>query len=161
MTTEFVKAALPQDLKRLVAFDHKVFRKADLFRKSDWPLYQTYWMCVSGVQVGCCAFQHDVDFDPNPDHDESPPLKGSLYIATSGIHPRFQGVGFGSLLKAWEIAYARYHGFHRLVTNHRPSNKRMIQLNKNYGFRIIRRPKAIYYEDPEEPTIVMERKLKR
>ena len=36
----------------------------------------------------------------------------------------------------------------------------MIELNKKFGFRIIRQPKAMYYEDPPEPTIVMELRLR-
>jgi len=35
----------------------------------------------------------------------------------------------------------------------------MVELNKRFGFRVIRRRKAIYYQDPEEPTVVMELKL--
>ncbi len=92
---------------------------------------------------------------------ENPPLQDSLYISTTGILPRFQGKGFGRLLKSWQIAYARHHGFTRIVTNYRASNRRMIELNREFGFRVIRRRKAIYYEDPDEPTVVMELKLPR
>ena len=157
MKTEFMKAVLPQDLKRLVAFDHKVFRRVDWFTRDAWESYESYWMVVDGRAVGCCAFEHNVDFDPS--QDENLPLKGSLYIATTGILPRFQGKGFGTLLKAWEVTYARYHGFTRIVTNHRASNEKMIRLNKAFGFRVIRRPRSMYYQDPPEPTVVMELKL--
>jgi len=158
MKTEFRKAVLPTDLNRLVAFDHKVFRKADWFPKSEWKSYESYWMVVDGVAVGCCAFEHYVDFQE--DHGNGHvPLRGSLYISTTGILPRLQGKGFGRLLKSWQIAYARHHGFNRIVTNHRASNRRIIELNKAFGFRIIRRQKALYYEDPPEPTVVMELKL--
>ena len=34
MKTQFRRAMLPDELKRLVAFDHKVFDKADWFTKS-------------------------------------------------------------------------------------------------------------------------------
>ena len=158
MTTEFRKAVLPDELKRLVAFDHKVFRKADWFTKSDWLQCESYWMIVDGVTVGCCGFEHHVDFQDGQEN-ENPPLRGSLYISTTGVLPQFQGKGFGPLLKSWEIAYARRNGFTRIVTHHRASNRRMIELNKKFGFRIIRRRKAVYYEDPEEPTVVMELKL--
>ena len=154
MKTEFVKAVLPDDLNRLVAFEHKVFPKADWFPKREWEAYESYWMVVDGGVAGCCAFEHNVDFDHSS--DENPPLDGSLYIASTGIGRRFQGQGFGRLLKAWEIAYARHHGFTRIVTNHRASNEAIIRLNKAFGFRVLCRPKAIYYRDPEEPTVVME-----
>jgi ribosomal protein S18 acetylase RimI-like enzyme len=155
MKTEFTKAILPQDLARLVAFDHKVFRKADWFPRAAWAGYESYWMIVDGVAVGCCAFQHHVDFQESEEND-NPPLRGSLYISTTGILPRFKGKGFGQLLKSWQIAYARRHGFTRVVTNHRASNYKIIELNKKFGFKIVRRPKAHYYEDPPEPTVVME-----
>jgi ribosomal protein S18 acetylase RimI-like enzyme len=158
MTTEFTRAVLPDELKRLVSFDHRVFPKADWFTKSDWERYESYWMIVNGVTVGCCGFEHNVDFREDQ-KIENPPLQGSLYISTTGILPRFRGKGFGPLLKAWEIAYARHNEFSRIVTNHRASNRQMIELNRKFGFRIIRRRKAIYYEGPEEPTVVMELKV--
>ncbi len=39
-------------------------------------------------------------------------------------------------------------------------NRQIIELNQRFGFKIIRRPKAMYYEDPPEPTIVMELRLR-
>ncbi len=157
MRTEFRRAVLPRELTRLVAFDHKVFKKADWFRKADWERYENYWMIVDGIAVGCCGFEHHADFDQ--EQESSPRLRGSLHISTTGILPRFQGQGFGRLLKSWQIAYARHHHFTGIVTNHRASNRGMIKLNKAFGFRIIRRRKTNYYADPSEPTVVMELKL--
>lgn len=116
-------------------------------------------MIVDSVTVGCCAFKHHVDFQEGEEND-NPPRRGSLYISTTGILPHFEGKGFGHLLKCWEIAYARRHGFSRIVTNHRASNSRMIHLNQKFGFKIIRRPRSEYYDGPPEPTVVMELKLK-
>jgi ribosomal protein S18 acetylase RimI-like enzyme len=157
MRTEFRMAVLPRELRRLVAFDHKIFKKADWFTRSDWERFRSYWMIVDGVKVGCCAFVHDVDFQAD---EENPPRRGSLYIPTTGILPRYRRKGFGELLKCWQIAYARRHGFKCIVTNCRKSNRRMIALNRKFGFRIIRRSRAMYYEDPPEPTIVMELRLR-
>jgi ribosomal protein S18 acetylase RimI-like enzyme len=158
MKTEFRKAILPDEVKLLVAFDHKVFPKADWFTKSDWLQYESYWMIVNGDTVGCCGFEHHVDFREDQEI-ENPSLRGSLYISTTGILPRFQDKGFGPLLKSWQLAYARQNGFTRIVTNHRASNRRVIRLNRKFGFKIIRRRKSIYYEDPDEPTVVMELKI--
>lgn len=158
MKTEFRRAILPDESKCLVAFDHKVFRKADWFTNSDWARYESYWLIVDHVTVGCCGFEHHVDFQDDQEN-ENPPLRGSLYVSTTGVLPRFQNRGFGPLLKSWQIAYARRNGFTRIVTNHRASNRRMIELNKKFGFRIIRRRKTTYYDAPEEPTVVMELKL--
>ena len=160
MKTEFRKVVVPKELKSLVSFDHKVFSKADWFTKSDWERYECYWMIVDGATVGCCAFEHHLDFREYQEI-ENPSLRSSLYISTTGILPRFQGQGFGRLLKSWQLAYAQRHGFTRIVTNHRASNRRMIELNKRFGFRVIRRRRAVYYEDPEEPTVVMELKLSK
>jgi ribosomal protein S18 acetylase RimI-like enzyme len=155
MKTEFSKAILPNDLKHLMAFDHKVFGRADWFTKADWDRCESYWMIVDGAKVGCCGFQNANDCQER----ESPPPWNSLYILTTGILPRFQRKGFGRLLKSWQIAYARRNGFDRIVTNHRASNSAIIGLNKNFGFKIIRRSKAIYYDDPPESMVVMELKL--
>ena len=85
----------------------------------------------------------------------NPPCKGSLYIASTGIHPKFQGKGFGALIKSWQICYARHHGFKRIVTNTRRRNTAMVSLNRKFGFRIIRTTPR-YYSDPDDATVVME-----
>jgi ribosomal protein S18 acetylase RimI-like enzyme len=156
MKTEFRKAILPKDLNRLVAFDHKVFTKADWFRKSDWGNCESYWMIVDGATVGCCGFEHSKDFQEK----QNSLLRNSLYISTSGILPRFQRKGIGRLLKSWQIAYARRYGFDRIITNHRASNRGIIELNKKFGFKIVRRCTVIYYDDPPESMVVMELKLR-
>src|SRR5947209_5381532 len=141
MRTEFRKAVLPDDLKRLVNFDARIFSKTDRFRKADWEGYESYWMIVAGKTIGCCAFEKDVDFS---EQARIVPCQGSLYIATTGILPKHQGFGFGNLLKTWQVSYARYHGFTRIVTNTRRSNEAMIALNRKYGFRIIRTSRRYY-----------------
>ena len=116
-------------------------------------------MTVNGTVIGCCAFQRDVDFQEDVRADgDNPYMKRSLYIATTGILPRFQGGGFGQLLKCWQVSYAIHHGFTRIVTNTRKKNLRMISLNRKFGFRIIRATPA-YYSGPPDATVVMELKL--
>jgi ribosomal protein S18 acetylase RimI-like enzyme len=137
-----------------MAFDRKVFPKSDLFDAEDWKTDESYWMIVDGIKVSCCAFEKQMDFREDVSED-NPPLKGSLYISTTGILPKFQSKGFGKLLKAWEISYARYHGFTRIVTNHRKSKIPIIKLNRKFGFKIIRTTRR-YYEDPTESVVVME-----
>jgi ribosomal protein S18 acetylase RimI-like enzyme len=161
MRTEFRKANLRSELRSLMTFDRKVFSSADTFDADTWKECQAYWMLVDAVKVGCCAFQHHVDFqDDIKDSVDSPTRKGSLYISTTGILPRFQGTGLGVLLKAWEISYARYHGFTRIVTNTRGRNTAMINLNRKFGFRILRTT-AGYYEDPTDAVVVMEVRIRR
>jgi len=110
-------------------------------------------------KIGCCAFGLHIDFkeDIHPDK-ENPHRRGSLYIASTGILPQFRRKGFGTLLKSWQLSYARHHGFSRIVANTRKSNKAMIRLNQKFGFKIVRTTPR-YYEDPREATVVMERRL--
>jgi ribosomal protein S18 acetylase RimI-like enzyme len=116
-------------------------------------------MILEGTIVGCCAFEHDVDFQEDVSDDATnPQLEGSLYIASTGILPRHQGKGLGRLSKTWEITYARYHRFQRIVTNTRKKNQQMILLNQKFGFRIIRVTPG-YYSSPRDSTVVMELKL--
>src|SRR6267142_849793 len=106
MNTKFRRAILPKEIRSLIAFDHKVFKKADWFSPTDWKCYESWWMIVNGTRVGCCAFEHGVDFQDDLREDEiNPPLQGSLYISTTGILPSIQGMGFGRMLKSWQISY--------------------------------------------------------
>lgn len=158
MHTQFRRTIKPAEIRSLVIFDHKVFHRypADWFDREDWQVYESWWMIIDGQKIGCCAFEHHVDFQDDVRGDaKNPPLRGSLYIVTTGILPRFRGLGLGNLLKCWQISYARRHGFRRIVTNTRRSNKLMIGLNKNFGFKILRTT-CDYYEHPSEPTVVME-----
>ena len=158
MRTEFRKAAVPREIRSLMTFDRKVFQKSDLFDAAYWRTCIAYWMIVDGIKVGCCAFEEHVDFRDDDTGGVNPTMKGSLYICTTGILPKFRGRGFGDLLKSWELAYARYHGFTRVVTNMRSRNSAIIKLNRKFGFRVIRTASR-YYSDPSDSTIVMERRL--
>ena len=156
MRIEFRKAVLPKELRSLQTFDRKVFRKSDWFPADYWRTCECYWLLVEDVKAGCCAFQQHVDFEEDLRQDGlNPSVRGSLYISTTGILPKFQGQGLGRLLKSWQIAYARRHGFRRIVTNTRKRNAPMIALNKKFGFRTVRTAPR-YYSDPIDATVVME-----
>ena len=159
MITEFHKAIVPDEIRSLMAFDRKVFPKSDRFEAAYWNVCEPYWMVVDGVRVGCCAFEEHVDFQDDTSRDGLNRRRpGSLYICSTGILPKFQGKGFGGLLKSWEISFARYHGFKRMVTNTRKRNAKMIALNRKFGFRMIRTTPR-YYSDPVDSTVVMELSL--
>ena len=140
MKTQFRKAILPREIGALMAFDRKVFPQADRFDRAYWQTCESHWLIVGRTKVGCCAFER---------------RKRTLYISTTGILPKFQGQGFGALLKSWEIAYARYHGFNRIITNCRKRNRRMIALNRQFGFRIVRTIPR-YYLEPTDSSVLME-----
>ena len=159
MQVVFRKAIIPVEIRKLRGFDRKVFKKADLFSTEEWKEYESYWMIVDGTEVGCCALQRNVDFQEDIRNDgTNPSMKGSLYILTTGILPGFRSRGLGRLLKSWEIAYAKYHGFNRVVTNTRERNTTMTSLNKKFGFKTIRKTPG-YYSGPTEATVVMELKV--
>lgn len=155
MKTEFREAVPAAEIRSLLAFDRKVFPKADLFDADYWKSCVVYWLIIDGVKAGCCAFEQHVDFRDDGAGGRNPPRKGSLYIASTGIHPKFQGKGFGTLMKSWQICYARHHGFQRIVTNTRRGNRAMIGLNRKFGFRMTRTTPR-YYSDPDDATVVME-----
>lgn len=156
MRTEFRAAALPEDLRRLMAFDRKVFPPGDRFASWYWKQVESWWMLVDDVRVGCCAFSPHTDFGEH----EHPHRPGSLYISTTGILPAYQGQGFGALLKAWQVCYARRCGFDRIVTNTRRGNVAMLRLNRKFHFRTVRTVPE-YYQDPPDATVVMELRLAR
>ena len=159
MKTEFRKAVLPRDLHALMAFDRATFLWSDLFPAAYWKTCESWWLLVGGIKVGCCAFQRNVDFQEDLNtQGTNPEVKGCLYIETTGILPKYQGRGLGRLMKSWQISYASWHGFTRIVTNTRKRNIPMIELNKRFGFEVIRTTPR-YYRDPIDATVVMERTL--
>ena len=158
MNVQFRRVIVPKEVRSLVIFDHKTFHEypGDWFERDHWKIYESWWLIVDGRRVGCCAFEANVDFKEDISEDrENRHLRGSLYIASTGILPAFRGLGLGSLMKCWQISYARRHGFTRIVANTRKSNRAMITLNRSFGFKVLRSTPN-YYGDPSEPTVVME-----
>ena len=155
MKTEFRKAIPAAEIRSLMAFDRKVFPPSDLFDADYWKACVVYWLIVDGVKIGCCAFEEHVDFQDDGAGGINPPCKGSLYIASTGILPKFQGKGFGALMKSWQICYASRHGFKRIITNTRSRNTAMVGLNRKFDFDIIRTTPR-YYSDPSDATAVMQ-----
>ena len=161
MRTEFRKAIVAKQIRSLIEFDRKAFEEypADWFDAATWRTCEPWWMLVNNKRIGCCAFISNVDFKEDIRDDRSNASEsGTLYIVSTGILPSFRSLGFGTLMKSWQLCYARRHGFSRIVTNTRKSNKPMIGLNKKFGFRVVRTT-SDYYENPPEPTLVMELKL--
>jgi ribosomal protein S18 acetylase RimI-like enzyme len=152
MDARFRKAELPREIRSLLIFDHKAFREypADWFDHDEWKAYESWWLIVGRRKIGCCAF----DRFPAPGRRQP----RSLFIVSTGILPDFRGQGFGALIKRWQILYARRHGFRRIVTTTRKSNRAMLGLNRKFGFKILRMLPR-YYAQPSEPAVVMELRL--
>jgi ribosomal-protein-alanine N-acetyltransferase len=143
MRVQFRKANAITDMPALVRFDRRTFRQSDVFPPAYWRSVESYWMIVDGAKVGCCAFQ---------------PSGLTLYIASTGILPECQGRGLGKRFKRWQIAYARRHGYTRLLAHCRQKNLPMISLNRKVGFRTVAvRPG--YYARPTEAAVVMELRI--
>ena len=147
---EFKKAIVPDEVPLLCDFDRRVFGNFpdDLFDSEYWAELESYWVLSGGVMIGCTALQ------PNVDYDEEP-KSSSLFIASTGLLPEFQGRGIGNRIKEWQIRYAQEHEFKRIITNAREGNVASISLNKKFGFRVRERI-ADYYSNPVEAAIVME-----
>jgi ribosomal protein S18 acetylase RimI-like enzyme len=161
MHTEFRRALLPQEMRSLVLFDHKTFFQYpdDWFDRDDWNVYEAWWLIVNQRKVGCCAFATYRNFQEElGEVRQQTALGTTLYIVTTGILPAWRRQGLGTLLKCWQISYARRHEFTRIVTNTRKSNQAMIGLNRKFGFKVIR-SMPNYYASPLEPALVMELRL--
>jgi ribosomal protein S18 acetylase RimI-like enzyme len=143
MRAQFLKANPVTEIAELVGFDRQVFRRADVFPRAYWQSVESYWMIVDGVKVGCCAFE---------------PNAPTLYVASTGILPAYQGRGFGKRFKRWQIAHGRKHGFTRMITHCRQKNLPMISLNRKVGFRTVAVAPG-YYARPTEAAVVMELSL--
>jgi GNAT superfamily N-acetyltransferase len=147
----FRKVAFPEEIAAVVAFDAAVFSEhpGDAWGADDWASYDCYWMLLGKQRIGCCAFWPDTDFDEVP----SP---GCLWVVSVGILPSYRGRGLGRAFIEWQIEYARRNGFTKIVVNTRQSNAPMRAVCGRSGFRV-REFVRDYYEDPDEPAVVMER----
>jgi ribosomal protein S18 acetylase RimI-like enzyme len=151
---EFRKVIVPDELEQLFEIDRRIFSAfpADLFSAEEWAEFESYWMIVDGMTVGCSAFLRDTDFDIEP-------RPGCLYIMTTGVLPEFRRRGYGAKQKQWQIEFAKQQGFQVIVTNTRASNAAMIELNLKMGFQI-RGSSPHFYFEPDETAIVMELPLR-
>lgn len=153
MKVEFRKVVLPDEIDALCAFDRQAFAEfpGDLFSPEEWLQFESHWMIVDGVIVGCSAVVRNQDYDETP-------RPGALWIASTGILPEHRCKGYGKMLKRWQVDYAKKLGFRVIVTNMRQSNERIIRLNEKLGFTE-REHSLDYYSEPTEDSVVMELQL--
>jgi len=147
MKIEFRKAIIPEEIPALLDFDKKAFHAypADLSLAEEWGKWESYWVLLSGEVVGCISMEVN--------------QKEELWIASTGLLPEFRGRGLGNELKQWEIDYAKNHGYPLIGTMMRQSNEEIIGLNKKFGFTV-RKVMPGKYDNPDEPGIVMELRVK-
>jgi ribosomal protein S18 acetylase RimI-like enzyme len=156
LNIEIKEARIPEESAALTEMDKVIFSGGG-FSEEEWEEHEAFWLIVDGRKVGSVAFKLNGvsgETSSEPYH----PAPGCAYIAGTEILPEFQGIGLGSILKAWEIAYARAQGFGRIETNARMSNLRSINLNLKHGFKVVR-VKPGYYGNPTENALVLELRL--
>jgi len=156
-----IVAADAEHIALLAKMDALIYVKADAFSEEDFkdPDFKNFLVRLDDEPVGSTVLA------PNKGETESydallPEVEGTLYIISTAILPQFQRQGIGSIVKAWQIAYAKRNGFKKIVTNARVSNKGSIALNKKFGFQMIRIIPEYYNPDyaggPREDTIVLQ-----
>jgi ribosomal protein S18 acetylase RimI-like enzyme len=144
----FRKAAYPDELDEILAFDSSVFSNpGDYMSREDWLECEAYWLIVDDERVGCCALQTNVDYD-----DTSKP--SSLYIASIAIAVASRGRQLGTRFTEWQIEHARERGFSMIVANTRRSNVAMIAVYRKLGFK--ERAVIDYYDEPRERMIIFD-----
>ncbi len=149
-----IKRAAPKWAPQLAELDKKIFSDADWFDEDQWHQFSAYWVYVNGVTAGSVALCFNRGWWRL--EDEFPPHEpGSLYIASTGLLPEFRGQGYGTVIKRWQIEFARMNDYQRIVSNCRASNAASVALNKKFGFELIDSIQD-YYHDPNENAFVLE-----
>jgi ribosomal protein S18 acetylase RimI-like enzyme len=140
MEIAIVRAHIPKDARALANLERKAFLNGD-----DWapPSFyyghrrlRSFWLLQNGRRIGVTCLVHHATIS-SKDGVLYAPMRDALYIVSTSVLPRFQGYGFGGVLKAWHIAYARKKGFKKIVTNARAGNIASIHLNLKFGFAIV------------------------
>lgn len=149
-----VRRARPDEMYLLCEMDTKIFGDDAFDSPELWEGLEVFLIVVDEKIVGSNALRHHSGVSESIEAEYTFCF-GSLYIVTTGILPEWQGKGIGKIVKAWQVDYAREHGFCRIVTNARVSNHRSIELNKKFGFRIMGTISK-YYEYPMEDAIILE-----
>ena len=152
-----VRRVRPDEMGLLCELDVKIFGSDAFDSPEDWEGLKIFFITKDQQIIGSIALRHNTDVAEHYSADYKE-LPSSLYIVSTALLPEWQGRGIGKKAKAWQVRYAKSRGFERIVTNARVSNVRSISLNQHFGFKALRVIPAWYYE-PEEDTLVLERKL--
>lgn len=156
MDISIVRAVIPKDVRSLVAFDRKTFPSKDEHAPPSYFLdrhTRSFWLMKGRRRIGACCLKHHATFVPDKER-LSRYERDTLYILSTAILPAERGKGFGDILKAWQISYARKHGFAKIVTNTRVSNAASIALNRKFGFVITEACVPDCYPDGEASTVL-------
>lgn len=159
MDIAIIRAHTPNDARALAKLERKAFSN-----KEDWvpPSYykrrgmHSFWLLHNGRRVGVTCLLHNANISTKEGM-----LFGrqreTLYIISTSVLPQFQRGGFGSIVKAWQIAYARKHGYKKIITSVRESNAVSIHLNLKFGFTISDCKEGFYADG--DTGVILEKNL--
>lgn len=150
-----IRAVSSDEVPLLADMDRVIYSPPDVFSEENFndPDYTNFLILLNNSPIGSTVLAHHKSVGASYDAP-LPSVEKTLYIVSTAFLPEFQSRGFGSIVKAWQIAYARYYGFKTIITNIRASNARSIALNSKFGLRftgVIHR----YYNDPIEDAVVL------
>lgn len=147
-----VEKVKPEETQDFIELDRLIFSEADAFNPEFFDLFENFWIIINGRRAGAIMLGLHMD---RWSQEVPPPREGSLYLASTGLLKRYRGFGAGRQAKLWQIAYAREHGFTRLVAENRESNHAIVNLNESLGFELIGIDPG-FYPDPLEDALIME-----
>ena len=136
----------------LVDMDRRMFRPSDMFGIKDFQQGLCWLIVCNGEPAGSIVMLPDIDLDSEA-HEIVMPK--SLYIASTGILPAWQRHRLGSIAKAFELSYAKTHGFTTMVTMCRSRNAAMLRINERFGF-VPRHCVPDVYDQPRDDAVVLE-----
>lgn len=156
MEIAIVRARIPEDARALAKFDRETFPRKEDHSTSSYFLQRglrTFWLLRNGRRVGVCCLKHHATFTPKMDA-LSRREQGTLYITSISVLPQLRRSGLGTILTAWQVAYARAHGLTKIVSNARAGNDMSIHLHLKSGFVITARSAKCYPNG--EDTVILE-----
>jgi RimJ/RimL family protein N-acetyltransferase len=143
----------------LSRLDEEIFpHKADLFNEEDWQyfrhIFKFFLILCDGVVAGSVHLGLNLEWEGDLPSSNS----GCLYIAGLGVLPEFRRQGIGTFAVQWMIAWAESNRYERVVADCRKNNATMIRIHKKSGFRI-HHEIPDFWEEPDEPAVVLEKKM--
>lgn len=139
-----IRDAEPHEIKTMAKFEEKVF-VTDAFSEADFEGLKPFWLLLNKNFIGWMVLEKTQGI-----HSQ----KG-LHVASLGIIPEFQGMGFSEMLLNFALCYSRREKSHYVSLYTRESNVRMIRASQRVGFEL-KKIVPSYYQNPDEDGILME-----
>jgi ribosomal protein S18 acetylase RimI-like enzyme len=133
----YIRRAREEEIPLLAEMDRAVFSPPDALSEEDFcdPDFENFIILLDSTAIGSTILAPNRGITKRYD-DPLPVEEGVVYIISTALIPEFQEQGIGSIVKAWQIAYARRNGFKKIITNVRKSNLASLALNMKFGLRV-------------------------